>query len=279
MTESPLDAALSGILGGRTATAFEKAFGLRTVGDLLAHYPRRYARRGELTALDQLPIGDAVTIVAEVIEVRERPMRARRGSILEVKITDGEGILTLTFFNQAWRAKDLSPGVRGIFAGKVGAYRGALQLAHPDYELFDEASRPADSQAAKKWAQMPIPIYPATSTIASWQVQKSVELVLDQLPGLDDPVPAEVRAEEQLLGLGEAYELMHRPQKDADFMRARDTLRYHEAFILQAALLQQRQSDRARIATVRVPKDGGLLDRFDDALPFSPRPHESPGAG
>jgi len=269
MTESPLDAALSGILGGRTATAFEKAFGLRTVGDLLAHYPRRYARRGELTALDQLPIGDAVTIVAEVIEVRERPMRARRGSILEVKITDGEGILTLTFFNQAWRAKDLSPGVRGIFAGKVGAYRGALQLAHPDYELFDEASRPADSQAAKKWAQMPIPIYPATSTIASWQVQKSVELVLDQLPSLDDPVPAEVRSEEQILGLGEAYELIHRPQKDADFMRARDTLRYHEAFILQAALLQQRQSDRARIATVRVPKDGGLLDRFDDALPFS----------
>ena len=132
-----LDTRLAGVLGGRTANAFEKAFGVATVGDLLSHYPRRYARRGELTALTQLPVDENVTIVAEVLEVRERPMRARRGSILEVRISDGEGILTLTFFNQAWRARDLVPGVRGIFAGKVSDYRGALQLAHPDYELFE----------------------------------------------------------------------------------------------------------------------------------------------
>jgi len=83
---SPLDAALSSALGGRTAQAMQKAFGLRTVGDLLSHYPRRYARRGELTALDSLPLGESVTIVAEVLDVRERTMRARRGSILEVRI-------------------------------------------------------------------------------------------------------------------------------------------------------------------------------------------------
>ena len=133
---SPLDAKLANALGGRTAAAFEKGLGLATVGDLLTHYPRRYARRGELTALTELPLDTTVTIVAEVLETRERPMRARGGSLLEVRISDGTGILSLTFFNQAWRAKELRPGVRGIFAGKVGDYRGTLQLAHPDYELF-----------------------------------------------------------------------------------------------------------------------------------------------
>ena len=93
--ESPLDVKLSAALGGRTAAAFDKAFGLTTVGDLLSHYPRRYARRGELTALTQLPIDENVTIVAEVLEVRSRSMQARRGSILEVRISDGKGILTL----------------------------------------------------------------------------------------------------------------------------------------------------------------------------------------
>jgi ATP-dependent DNA helicase RecG len=215
--DSALDVSLKTALGDRTASALQKGLGLATVGDLVSHYPRRYARRGELTALTQLPIDEAVTIVAEVLEVRERPMRAKHGSILEVRISDGKGILTLTFFNQAWRAKDLRPGVRGIFAGKVGDYRGSLQLAHPDYELF-EADETRDAEAARAWAELPIPIYPATSTVASWQLQKAVAVVLDTLPQLPDPVPFEVREGRKLMPFSRALELIHRPLTDADWV-------------------------------------------------------------
>ncbi|MFF2051480.1 ATP-dependent DNA helicase RecG [Leifsonia sp. NPDC058194] len=267
-----LDSRLSGVLGGRTASAFEKAFGMRTVGDLLHHFPRRYARRGELTALANLPLDENVTIIAEVLRVQERSMRARRGSILEVKISDGEGILTLTFFNQSWRSKDLVPGVRGIFAGKVSAYRGALQLAHPDYELFEPDSANAvvpGSAAAKEWAQTPIPIYPATGTVASWQVQKAVELALDALDSAPDPVPASVAAERGLVSYRDALEGVHRPQKDSQWQRARDALRFQEAFVLQAALLQQRAAARTVASTPRRAEPGGLLERFDATLPFT----------
>ncbi|MDN4614987.1 ATP-dependent DNA helicase RecG [Leifsonia sp. F6_8S_P_1B] len=267
-----LDSRLTGVLGGRTAGAFEKAFGMRTVADLLSHYPRRYARRGELTALANLPLDEHVTIVAEVLRVQERPMRARRGSILEVRISDGEGILTLTFFNQAWRSKELVPGVRGIFAGKVSAYRGALQLAHPDYELFEPDAENAvtpGSAAAASWAMTPIPIYPATGTVASWQVQKAVALALDALGPVADPVPASVVAERGLLSFREALEGVHRPQKDAQWQRARDALRFQEAFVLQAALLQQRAASRTVAATPRRAAPGGLLERFDAVLPFT----------
>jgi ATP-dependent DNA helicase RecG len=269
--DSPLDASLAGALGGRTATALQKAFGLRTVGDLLTHFPRRYARRGELTALDQLPLGESVTIVAQVLDVRERTMRARRGSILEVRIGDGQGILTLTFFNQAWRAKDLVPGARGIFAGKVGDYRGLRQLAHPDYELFDashEAVAGVGDQQAQKWAKQPIPIYPASASVASWQVQKSVEVLLDGLPSVDDAVPASVRSELDLMPVSEAYERIHRPETDRDHLTARDTLRFDEAFVLQSALLQQRALVRRSAATPRRAASDGLLAAFDAALPF-----------
>lgn len=264
----PLDVKLSVPLGGRTAAAFAKGLGLETVGDLLSHYPRRYARRGELTALTQLPIDENVTIVAEVLEVRNRPMRAKRGSILEVTISDGKGILTLTFFNQAWRANELTPGVRGIFAGKVGDYRGTLQLAHPDYELFEADTDPggADPERAKAWAELPIPIYPATSTVASWQLQKAIGVVLDTLPPIDDPVPDAVRSSRGLMPFRRALELVHRPTVDADWGAARKALRFQEAFVLQAALLQQRQRLRETAATARVA--GKLLDGFDAALPF-----------
>lgn len=264
MAASPLDAKLVSSLGDRTAAAFAKGLGLHSVGDLLSHYPRRYARRGELSALSELPPEENVTIVAEVLEVRNRPMRAKRGSILEVTISDGKGILTLTFFNQAWRANELRPGVRGIFAGKVGDYKGIAQLAHPDYELFEDDPDPAK---AKAWAELPIPIYPATSTVASWQIQKAMGVVLDTLGPIDDPVPDAVRTSRGLMPFARALELIHRPAVDSDWGAARKALRFQEAFVLQAALLQQRARLREIAATARTP--GVLLEGFDAALPFT----------
>jgi ATP-dependent DNA helicase RecG len=269
-----LELRLATALGSRTAQTIQKAFGFTTVGDLLGHYPRRYARRGELTALSELTIDENVTIVAEVRSVTERPMRAKRGSIFEVVISDGRGHLTLTFFNQAWRARELRPGMRGIFAGKVGEYRGARQLAHPDYELFapDDGNAPAldpalDSAAAKSWAEQPIPIYPATSTMASWQLAKSIGTILDTLAPLDDPVPAELRRARDLVDIRRALELIHRPETDADWRRAQDALRFQEAFVLQAALLQQRAKRRSEAAAPRVP--GRFSAEFEEHLPYT----------
>ncbi|MHA6667545.1 ATP-dependent DNA helicase RecG [Homoserinimonas sp. A447] len=266
--ESPLDAKLSSTLGGRTATAMKKHLGLETIGDLLSHYPRRYALRGELTALSELPFDENVTIVAEVIEVSQRSMQAKRGSIFEAKITDGRGMLTLTFFNQAWRKDELKPGVRGIFAGKVGEYRGARQLTHPDYQLF-EPDAATDVESARAWAEQPIPIYPATASVASWKVQQAIGVVLDTLPKLDDPVPDAIRQERTLMAYSRAVELIHRPKKEIEWRAARKALRFQEAFVLQTALLEQRVALRAQAAVPRVPKPGGFLERFDAQLKFT----------
>ena len=270
--DSPLDAKLSTALGGRTAAALGKGLGLVTVGDLLTHYPRRYALRGELTALAQLAVDENVTIVAEVLGVQERTMRARKGSILEVTISDGSDILSLTFFNQAWRKAELKPGVRGIFAGKVGDYRGTIQLAHPDYELFEPDDAGGDpegaAERARKWAEQPVPIYAATAAVASWQLGKAVGVLLDTLPLLDDPVPGPVRGDRGLMSYSRALGLIHRPEKDIEWRAAQKSLRFQEAFVLQAALLEQRALLKLQSSTPRVPKPGGLLEQFDAQLPF-----------
>lgn len=265
-----LDSRLDGVLGGKTASALQRAFRMQTVGDLLSHYPRRYAKRGELTPIDSLAVGEQVTIVAQIKNVSERTMQSRRGSLLEVVITDGVGDVKLTFFNQAWRMKDLKVGRRGIFSGKVGEYRGGKQFAHPDYELFEGEDEAIMS--AQAYATQPIPIYPATSTLSSWQMTSFIRTVLDLLAPLDDPLPADLREREQLLGFGEALERMHRPEAEDRIAPAVRTLRWHEALVLQTALLQQREAVRALAATPRPA--GSLLNRFDEALPFTRTPDQ-----
>ncbi len=241
---------------------------LYTVGDLLSHYPRRYQQRGELTDLASLRDGDHVTVLAEVASVSSRPMRNRRGSIFEAVVTDGQGKLTLTFFgrgSQDWREKQLRPGMRGLFAGQVSSFRGKRQLTHPDFEELGVGST---SARAAEYASELIPVYPASSQLASWRISDAVRIALDVLDVPDDPLPASVRKAHELSGYADALRGIHRPVDMADVRRSVLRLKWDEAFALQVLLAQRRRAAADYAATPRPPVEGGLLAQFDKALPF-----------
>ncbi len=256
------------VVGDRSAKALNTAFEMKTVGDLLSHYPRRYARRGELTSLDGLRDGDHVTVLAEVASVSTRRMRNRSGTIFEAVVTDGHGRLTLTFFgrgSQRWMEDRLQPGMRGLFSGQVSSYRGKRQLAHPDYELLGAGV--AGARAAEYAAEL-IPIYPATARLASWKIADAVRVVLDVLDVPEDPLPAAIRERHGLRGFADALRGIHRPADDADARGARLRLKWDEAFALQVTLAQRRRAAADYSAIPRPAVAGGLLDEFDAALPF-----------
>ncbi|MBS1897710.1 MAG: ATP-dependent DNA helicase RecG [Actinobacteria bacterium] len=272
-----LDSPLAVAVGDGNAKTLQKAFGMSVVADLLTHYPRRYANRGELTPILDLPKGETVTIVAEVMKVDVRDMKNRRGAMMTVDIGDGVGRMVLTFFAKyrgqlEWREKELRIGRRGVFTGKVGDYRGVTQFAHPQYEMFDDELR-ARTQA-DVLVTTPLPIYPATASLTTWQIEKMIGTVLDALGPVPEPVPDEVRREDGLLDARTALERVHRPSTKDEIAPAIRTLRMHEALTLQTALMQQRYLVRMLDATARPAKPGGLLERFDAALPFELTPDQ-----
>lgn len=272
-----MDTSLKLAVGGKTGSAIERAFGYRTVRELLEHYPRRYSRRGELTPLTGLPVGEHVTIVAQVLDVVERKMQSRRGSLLEVRVTDGAGHLNLTFFNQSWRQRELRPGVRGQFAGKVKEYRNALQLQHPDYELFPDVdaetaqgvdARALQEAAALAYSKKLVPVYPATANLPSWAIAKTIALVIEQLPPLEEWVPFDLAGANQLMPLDDAIRAIHQPESDADSQEAVRSLKMREAFALQLALLHRKRSLLDETALARPSVQEGYVDRLDQTLPF-----------
>ncbi|HVQ91773.1 MAG TPA: ATP-dependent DNA helicase RecG [Mycobacteriales bacterium] len=264
---SSLDAPLADIIGGKAATALDKAYELRTVGDLLRHYPRRYAERGELTDLADLRVGDQVTVLAEVQRAHRRQMRSRRGSLFEVTVGDGRRTLTLTFFNQPWRERDLTVGRLGLFAGKVTAFKGARQLNSPDYQLLGEADDESGG-SAEDFAGALIPVYRATAGLPSWTIARCVRLALDALDPPPDPLPAPLRARHKLLDLGTALRAIHQPADHAEKEAGRKRLKWDEALTLQVVLAQRRLAAAARPAVPRPPRPAGLVEAFEARLPF-----------
>ncbi|MFD3512176.1 ATP-dependent DNA helicase RecG [Streptomyces sp. NPDC058657] len=268
-----LDEPLKKTLGGTTAKVMAEHLDLHTVGDLLHHYPRRYAERGELTQLAGLPLDEHATVVAQVADARVLRFNNGKGQRLEVTLTDGSGRLQLVFFGKAihHHQKELLPGRKGMFSGKVGMFRNIRQLSHPAYEML---GKEAGADAVEAWANQLIPLYPACAQMESWKIAKTVDLVLASMEATKwaevvDPLPTALREGRGLVELPEAFRKIHRPRTKAEIADARDRLKWDEAFILQVALARRRFAETQLPAVARKPVPEGLLDAFDAKLPFT----------
>src|ERR1700722_4607084 len=269
-------------LGKTAGEAFEKVFGLRTAGDLLRHYPRRYYTRGELTPLDSLHEGDHVTVLA-MVELVSRPgltphYKYNHPTVkwgqdrLEVIVTDGPGKLQLVFFaSVGLHARQLRQGSIGLFAGTVSSFRGRRQLVHPEYEMLPDTNDTPlmTAEIAEQFANELIAVYPATAKLSSWRISRAVDAVLGTLEAGEDPIPAEVREKHNLWPRELAIRAIHRPQDRAELAHARKRLKWDEAFTMQAALAQRRLAAAAMPSVPRPPTRYGLVPEFERRLPFT----------
>jgi ATP-dependent DNA helicase RecG len=260
-----LSTPLKGILGP-AAAKLKKSRGLEDVEDFLNFLPRRYIDPATTTDLGALHQDEYTVVVATVHTATTRPMRQRRGNMLTVVVADQGGReMTLTFFKPYGHEDRLQPGRTGLFAGKIQRYRNTWQLAHPNYELFDEEDR---EEAIETYAGGLVPIYLEVPKLDSWNITKAARLVFHQLNNVPEPLPESLRSQRHLVSLLEAYRLVHLPRTRADVKRGLDRLRYDEAFVVQAVLAQRRIAGEGLRTKPRLPRAGGLLAAFDARLPF-----------
>lgn len=252
------------VVGAKTASLLESELGIRTVGDLLRHYPRRYEKRGALTDLSSLQIGDHVTVQAEVRSFKNLRNKTKAGSRQEVVISDGTGQLTLIFFNQHWRENDLRIGRQALFAGQITVFNNKRQLAHPEYQLLDDDAEVNADDFTSEF----LPVYPATSKMPSWTIAKSVESALVKYSEIPDPLDEQFKKEHNLIELAQAVKLIHHPKSDDELENAISRLKWDEALVLQLVLAQQKYEMDQWPAKPRNEKSGGLLEAFDKSLPF-----------
>ena len=259
-----MDDALDRVTGAKAAALLAGELDVHTVGELLRHYPRRYADQGQLTPIADLELGQDVTVIAEVRSCSSRRMQQKNGTIQNAVIFDGTRTLNLTFFNQPRLVRVLTKGRQVLFAGRVSMYRRSLQLTHPSFQLLD-----GDADRLAEFARPLIPVYPATKDLPSWTIQLCIRQVFDVLDDPPDPLPPALRDQQRLLDLGTALRAVHRSDDRGEIAAAQHRLKWDEAMAVQLTLARRRQDAAQRPAPACPRRQDGLSAAFDAALPFT----------
>ncbi|WP_372727864.1 ATP-dependent DNA helicase RecG [Nocardioides sp.] len=273
-----LDSPVTTVLGDSTKKR-EKivdGLGIRTVGDLLDHFPRRYVKTAELTKVSDLQVGQMLTLVGEIVQSRTHTYQDRRTGRPAYRLdttlrTDGPS-LRMSFFAKKeyvaqWQAGRLAVGRKGIFVGQVGRFRDEWQLTNPQMALFGDKGDDTALMAVDAIGAY-YPLYPLTKGVDSWDIQRAVAFALTVVDDLPELMPAPVRERYGLVDAHTALHWIHAPDDQDQIARAQRRFRFDEALVTQIVLARRRDAVRRLGARPRTGGAGGLLAAFDARLPF-----------
>ncbi|MDQ3757477.1 MAG: ATP-dependent DNA helicase RecG, partial [Actinomycetota bacterium] len=231
--------------------------GIDSVLDLLTHYPRGYVDRTAQVPIGSLAVGEKAMVVGEV--KRSSARRAKYGrAIAEIEVHDGTGFLRCTFFNQAWRAKQLPVGTTAVFFGKVDLYKGRRQMANPVVDLIGDRTGRI------------VPVYPQSekADLKTWEIAAWVEEALERAGEFVDPLPTAWRDRLDLVDRTWAFRQIHVPESMAAKHAARKRLAFDELFRLQVMLVLRKRAVERESKGIRHVVDGELVRRFHQHLSF-----------
>jgi len=279
---------LDAILGEKASRALDDVFGIRTVDDLLRHYPRKYSQG--MTVLgedDEAPEeGDHITFIDQIAKAEVRwTNRTPRREYLVVTLAQRRPKVTATFFNAKYIKKDLVEGARVMLSGEVGYYKTAMQLTHPDFLVLNSPKkRTVGTKSLKTIAETGkgdsgefsmsvferdfFPIYPAGAKLQSWDIYACVRQVLDVLDPVPEPFPETFVQQHNLMSEDAALRAIHLAENEIERQRARRRLTFDEAAGMQWALAQRRHSELAGSGPPAQKRSDGLFAALSARLPF-----------
>ena len=272
-----LDVALLAGVGNAAAKELA-ALEIETVLDLVCDYPRRYIDGTRLAPIAELGEGDRSSVLAEVTRVSQPPVRRqgrgrRMPSRVELVVADESGRLSVVFFNQSWRARQLPVGTLALLFGTIGSFRNALQMVNPVVDVLrtaDDRDRVDHPQSGRIF-----PVYPLSerANLTSARISRFVHESLDRAGTIADPLSDARRQRLELVDRTTAFNDIHRPAQLIDVEPARRRLAFDELLRLQLALVLRQhrmQADARGIRHLLARPDGSptVADRFVEHLPF-----------
>lgn len=233
--------------------------GIKTVEDLLHHFPLRYLNPAEITKISHLRVGQEGVVCGIV---RQVDLQRGRLKILQVTIYDGTGYLIGAWFNQPYLERRFTTGSLVAFRGKTTFRFGKLQMATPLFDVVEP-----DDQAGAHLSRI-IPIHPTTEKLSTTHLRKVIGNALGSVKSVPEPLPAEVTSRRHFVSKMEALRNIHFPDTMPHKNHARARLLYEELFVMQVGLAMRKKGLEAEATGIAHDAGGVLVGRFCRGLPF-----------
>lgn len=249
------------------------ALGIKTLKDLLWHFPSRYEDYTETTNIADIEPGQKASIRGTILRVDTRRLFPPRRSVTTAVVSDDSGAIGVVWFNRPFIADTLPRGTLVSLAGKATLGKNGLVLSNPEYEKISSAPddiaqlAPDVRQAELKHTSGLVPVYPETEGITSKYLRFLVNPLLGQL-ALPDPVPKRVLARYDFPSLTDAVRAIHFPDSKSAAGAARDRLAFDDLLLFQLkALIERRKLNQLRSS--RIPFSQESADAFLASLSFT----------
>lgn len=246
-------------LGGKRAESMRKA-GVSTVADLLHHVPRRYIDRSHKSQISKVPIGSEVTIIGNVVSVKDRRPR-RNLHIIEAFIEDDSARIKAVWFNQSFRVRQLQGATEVALSGVVESFRGALQMKSPEVDVLGNRTEGLTVGRV-------VPVHPGVGGVSPGHLRRAIHNALNRSRPVTDTIPDDLRRERRLIDRDTAFASIHFPESIDEVAAARQRLVYDELFRLELALALQKRHQQSSSVGIQHEPTGELVDRFLGGLPY-----------
>ncbi len=261
-----------------------KKLGIKTVKDLLLHFPFRYEDFSKISKIADVKINEQVVVQAIVKEIKMHRTWKKRIIVVDALIGDNTSNIGVVWFNQSFILRVLKKGVLANFAGKVVSSKNKIYLSNPVYELIhmqtntdytrinaeDNSHKSAlnsyDSESLKHTGRI-APIYPETRGLTSKAIRFLIKPVLDNLEKLPEFLPKEILEENKFLEINQAIRYIHFPENFHQVQIAKKRFAFEDLFLLQLNNLKQRfQLSQEKSFSFKVNFD--YLKKLISSLPF-----------
>ncbi len=274
------DRSLSEILPKKEAQALAKAWGIKTVAQLLSHHPRTYARQGQGIPLEWVAEGEFATCMGQIIATETRT--TSRGVILSIVVDTGTSQARATFFQAQYLQKYLVQGLKILLNGKVKYFHNRAELQHPDYLILSTPTGRNRSASFGGLGQLKnydedeivellqsfeyLPIYPAKKGFSSWRMTAAIHRVLSS--GINAPDLLGKYKPAGLMDLHTAIQGVHQ-FIPVDPRSCQVRFAYDEALTLAVVLQLRRKEVAARQAVSLTSRPDGCAKKLMKSLPYN----------
>ena len=242
--------------------------GIKTIKDLLWHFPFRYEDFSQIKKIKELQPDEICSLIATITKVNLRRSFRKKIFIIEAKASDDTGTIDIIWFNQLYLIKTIPPGTTLSLSGKVKAKGKKLILSSPSYEVISRQKLSEDFFEDLKHTGRLVPIYPETEGLSSRAFRYFIKPLLNTSLNLSEYLPDFLLKKYHFLPLKIALNQIHFPVSLALSQKAKERFIFESLLFSQLYLLKTKR----KVSLLPYPKiklDIEFLKSFVKALPFS----------